>query len=78
MKNLCIIIERILKNIANYISISRVLMSMILLIPETFSFSFNIVYIYCRISDILDGFIARRIKGESEIGNRLDSAVYYS
>lgn len=75
MKNLCIIIEKIMKNIANYISISRVLMSMILLIPETFSFPFNIVYIYCGISDMLDGFIARKSKSESEIGDRLDSTA---
>ena len=30
-------------------------------------------YIYCGISDILDGFIARKTKNESEIGAKLDS-----
>ena len=64
-----------MKNIANYISISRILMSIMLLIPETFSIHFNIAYIYCGISDILDGFIARKSKNESEIGDRLDSTA---
>ena len=64
-----------MKNIANYISISRILMSIMLIIPETFSIYFNITYIYCGISDMLDGFIARKSKSESEIGDRLDSAA---
>ena len=50
-------------------------MSIMLLIPETFSIHFNITYIYCGISDILDGFIARKSKSESEIGARLDSTA---
>ena len=62
-----------MKNIANCISISRIIMSIMLLIPETFSIHFNITYIYCGISDMLDGFIARKSKSESEIGDRLDS-----
>ena len=62
-----------MKNIANYISISRAIMSIILLIPETFSIAFYIIYIYCGISDMLDGFIARISKSEREIGAKLDS-----
>ena len=63
-----------MKNVANYISISRAIMSVILAITETFSIAFYIIYIYCGISDMLDGFIARKSKNESEIGARLDSA----
>ena len=62
-----------MKNIANYISISRVIMSTMLLIPKTFSIAFYIIYIYCGISDMLDGFIARKSKSESEMGAILDS-----
>ena len=62
-----------MKNIANYISISRIIMSIILLIPTTFSVPFYIIYIYCGLSDMLDGPIARKTKNESEIGARLDS-----
>ena len=62
-----------MKNMANYISISRVIMSIMLLIPDTFSIAFSIIYIYCGISDMLDGFIARKSKNESKLGDRLDS-----
>jgi CDP-diacylglycerol--glycerol-3-phosphate 3-phosphatidyltransferase len=48
-------------------------MSIILLIPETFSIAFDSIYIYCGISDMLDGYIARKSINESEIGARLDS-----
>ena len=64
-----------MKSIANCISISRIIMSIMLLIPETFSIHFNITYIYCGISDMLDGFIARKSKSESEMGDRLDSTA---
>lgn len=64
-----------MKNVANYISVSRIIMSIILLIPETFSIAFYIIYIYCGISDMLDGFIARKSKNESKIGARLDSVA---
>ena len=63
-----------MKYIANYISISRAIMSILLLIPETFSVVFYIIYIYCGISDMLDGFIARKSKNTSRMGARLDSA----
>ena len=62
-----------MKNLANYISVSRAIMSLMLLIPDTFSIAFSIIYIYCGISDMLDGFIARKSKNESKIGARLDS-----
>lgn len=62
-----------MKNVANYISVSRIIMSIILFVTETFSIAFYIIYIYCGISDMLDGFIARKSKNESKIGARLDS-----
>ena len=62
-----------MKNLANYISISRIIISIFLLIPETFSIYFYIMYVYCGISDMLDGYIARKSKNESNIGARLDS-----
>lgn len=62
-----------MKNVANYITISRIIMSIILLAIKTFSVAFYILYIYCGVSDMLDGFIARMCKSESEIGARLDS-----
>ena len=34
---------------------------------------FLLVYIFCGITDILDGFIARKINATSELGSKLDS-----
>ena len=62
-----------MKNIANYLSVSRVIMAIILAILETCSLTFYIIYIYCGISDMLDGYIARKTKSTSKIGARLDS-----
>ena len=62
-----------MKNIANYISISRIIMSIALFIPKTFSIPFYIIYIYCGLTDIIDGFIARKYKITSQFGAKLDS-----
>ncbi len=62
-----------MKNTANYITFSRIIMSILLLIPKTFSIAFYIIYIYCGLTDMIDGFIARKYNNESNIGARLDS-----
>ena len=54
-----------MKHIANYISISRIIMSIVLIATAPFSVMFYIIYIYCGISDMLDGYIARKSKNES-------------
>ena len=65
--------EGMMKNIANYISISRIIMTIVLLFPKTFSKTFYIIYIYCGLSDILDGFLARKYKITSQFGAKIDS-----
>ncbi len=62
-----------MKNIPNYISVSRIIMAMALLIPQTFSITFYIIYIYCGLSDMLDGLLARKYKITSQFGARIDS-----
>ena len=64
-----------MKNIANYISISRIIMAIVLLLPKTFSKTFYIIYIYCGLSDILDGFLARKYKIISKFGAKIDSVA---
>ena len=64
-----------MKNVANYISLSRIIMSIILCSTKAFSAAFYVIYIYCGISDMIDGFVARRSKKESRIGAGLDSAA---
>ena len=48
-------------------------MSIALFIPKTFSILFYIIYIYCGLTDIIDGFIARKYKIRSQFGAKLDS-----
>lgn len=62
-----------IKYLANTITISRMMAAVALLCVEPFSVSFNVLYIYCGISDMVDGFIARKTHTESKIGEILDS-----
>lgn len=65
--------RRRIKYIANTITISRMIAAATLLCVEPFSVIFNILYIYCGISDMADGLIARKTHTVSKIGEILDS-----
>lgn len=58
---------------ANVLTICRIVLCVALLIPRTFSLPFFMVYALAGLTDMLDGFIARRTGTESELGSRLDS-----
>ena len=60
------------KQIANIITISRILSCICLLRCHVFSISFYIMYLFCGITDMVDGTIARKTKYVSEMGARLD------
>ena len=63
---------------ANIITVSRMLFSLLLLLLLVFppySPLFAAFYLLCGVSDILDGFAARRLHTESEKGAMLDSAA---
>lgn len=62
-----------MKNIPNLLSISRILTSFILFWFKPFSLEFYVVYALCGVSDILDGYIARKTNSISKIGATLDS-----
>ena len=64
-----------LKFVANGISILRILISLSLLFVDLFSWGFVLIYLLCGISDILDGYIARRTKTQSIFGAKLDTAA---
>ena len=64
-----------MKNIANYISISRIVMSIVLLAMKVLTIPFWVIYMYCGISDMLDGYIARKYNYISKFGERLDSVA---
>lgn len=63
------------KNLPNVLSIIRIIASITLFWQKPFSEVFYAVYVLCGISDILDGYIARKTKTSSRLGAALDSAA---
>ena len=61
------------KHIANIITTSRIICSIILLLPQTYSPKFFSLYLFCGFTDMIDGTIARRLHSDSELSSRLDS-----
>ena len=61
------------KQIANIITSSRILGSICLLLCPVFSFDFYMMYLFCGITDMVDGTIARKTQSVSERGARLDT-----
>ena len=59
--------------IPNSITGIRILLSLVLLFIEPLSGPFILIYVLCGISDMLDGFIARKTKSASKFGAMLDS-----
>lgn len=62
-----------MSNIASYFSIFRIIFSPLMLLVNPFSIEFIIIYLICGISDILDGYIARKTSTISKLGDNLDS-----
>ena len=60
---------------ANIITVSRMLFSLLLLLLPPRSFLFAASYLLCGATDVLDGFVARKLHTESEKGAMLDSAA---
>ena len=61
------------KHIANIITGSRIVFSLPLLFISLSSPWFCILYLFCGLSDMVDGAIARKIKATSDFGAKLDS-----
>ena len=61
------------KNLANIITVSRIIISISMAFVIPFSSTFFLLYSYCGISDIIDGFVARKTHTESVRGALLDS-----
>ena len=58
---------------ANVLTICRIVLSLALLVPPALSPAFLALYAIAGLTDMADGFIARRTHTESEPGARLDS-----
>ena len=63
------------KQTANIITISRILSCIYLLFCPVFFISFYIMYLFCGITDMADGIVARKTKSTSELGARLDTVA---
>lgn len=62
-----------MKAIPNYISFSRIVFSLFLIFLKPLSLTFYVIYIICGFSDIMDGFISRKMGTTSTLGAKLDS-----
>lgn len=60
-------------NIPNIITMIRIALSPALFFVDPLSLLFFVIYIACGLSDIFDGYIARRMKAESRFGAMIDS-----
>lgn len=63
------------KNLPNCITAFRIAGAVLLIFTASFSPAFYAVYTLCGVSDVADGFIARKFKTESELGSKLDSVA---
>ena len=61
------------KQIANLLTLLRVLGSVLLLFLPVYSLWFRITYLLCGFSDMVDGTVARMTHSSSAFGARLDS-----
>ena len=61
------------KHIANILTCSRILGSILLLFSPAFSVAFYIIYLFCGFSDMIDGTIARKTNSISKFGSQLDT-----
>ena len=62
-----------MKTLANDITIFRILCSIAILFCPVFSLAFYVLYITAGISDMVDGWVARRTHTASELGAKLDT-----
>jgi len=62
-----------LKHLPNLLSVSRIIISIVLLFLFNDRVLFFVFYIFAGITDMLDGYIARKYKLESVLGAKLDS-----
>ena len=67
--------EENMRKPANLITLFRIVLSIALLFLSPLSIAFGILYLLGGISDMADGFVARKTHTESETGAKLDSAA---
>ena len=68
-------VNRMIRQTANLITGSRIAAALLLLFATPLTGAFYALYLWCGVSDMVDGTIARRTHSESRLGERLDSAA---
>jgi len=66
------------QHIPNFVTIARIVGSILLLFIDastTITSPFWMVYLFCGLTDMADGFLARRLHAESKTGAMLDSVA---
>ncbi len=63
------------KHIANILTVSRILGSILLMFFPAFSLEFYVIYLLCGFSDMIDGTIARKTNSSSKFGSQLDTVA---
>ena len=69
------------KYLPNMITSTRIVGAIAILFCKPLSTLFYVIYSLCGLSDVIDGWIARKFKLTSELGSKLDSAadlMFYS
>lgn len=64
-----------MKHIPNILSITRIALCLPLLLADVMTMPFRVLYVIAGITDIFDGFLARRWGVESHLGAGLDSVA---
>lgn len=64
-----------MKNLPNALTILRIVLCVPLLFVEPLSIPFFVLYSICGVTDMLDGYLARKLKCASPAGARLDSVA---
>ncbi len=64
-----------LRYLPNCITVMRIIGTLALLLTKPMSLYFCIIYAITGVTDVLDGFIARKLKLTSDTGAKLDSAA---
>ena len=64
-----------MKNLANVLTLMRLAASPVLLMLRPLSFPFYAAYVFCGLTDMADGWVARKTRFESRAGALLDSTA---
>ncbi|KGE19715.1 CDP-alcohol phosphatidyltransferase family protein [Paenibacillus wynnii] len=62
-----------MKSLANSISLTRIFLALALVVVKPLGIAFLSIYLICGMSDVLDGYIARKTDTASKLGEKLDS-----